>query len=101
MTSPAQAARPWAALRGSGASVCSCTASLKLASNAWDGGAAASCGVDPAQARAALVEGVAAAIKLAPQRGELSGLERAALERIRASRYGDERSVRELFGAQP
>jgi len=62
--------------------------SLKLASNPWDGEAVVGCGLDAESAGAALVDGIAAGLGLAPVPGELTAEERAGMAAIRAQRYG-------------
>jgi lipoyl(octanoyl) transferase len=72
--------------------------SLKLASNPWDRSAVAPCGVDAATARAALLEGLCAALNARGVPGELDQAERTALTRIRQARYGDDAWVKHRRG---
>lgn len=72
--------------------------SLKLATNEWDGPAAAACGIEEEAAAAALVEGIGAALGCPFEPGELGDDERAAWRRIRAARYDDEAWVRHRAG---
>ena len=62
--------------------------SLKLASNPWDGPAVRGCGLDAEAAAQALVAGIAAALGLAVSAGSPTAAETAAMQRLRALRYG-------------
>lgn len=75
--------------------------SLKLAGNAWDGVAAAGCGLDWERAAAALREGVCAALAAPLVPGEWTADELAAAVRIRAERYGDDGWVVRRSGPRP
>ncbi len=75
--------------------------SLKLASNAWDGDAVAGCGLDRAQAEAALLEAIPAALGATPVPGVLTAEELAARDRLRRARYGDDGWVVRRTGPRP
>lgn len=64
--------------------------SLKLASNPWDGETVAGCGLDPATAGAALLDGITTALGLQRHPGDVTAAEQAACARIRAERYGSD-----------
>lgn len=72
--------------------------SLKLASNPWDGDAAAGCGLTWDDAAACLRAAVVAALGSALTPQEPTPAETQAMERIRATRYGDARWVMERVG---
>lgn len=72
--------------------------SLKLASNPWDGPAVAACGLDAVAASEALIVGIATALGLAVEPGELTTAEEQARQRIQRERYGDDGWVVERRG---
>lgn len=75
--------------------------SLKLASNPWDGPAAAGCGLSWGQAEPLLHQAFARALG-ATLRGEPpSAGEEAEMRAILAARYGDDRWLRERAGLRP
>ena len=72
--------------------------SLKLASNPWDGSAAAGCGLAPAAATAALLEGIGEAFALQLDEDLPTPAETTAAERILGQRYADDRWVEHRDG---
>jgi lipoate-protein ligase A len=75
--------------------------SLKLASNPWDGTAAAGCGLPEVAARDLLRTCLAMLFTCPSHPDDLHADEVAAAERILAERYGDDRWVRERAGPRP
>jgi lipoate-protein ligase A len=72
--------------------------SLKLASNPWDGPAAAGCGLERTAAAAVLRTALGSALGLMAEPGTVSAAEAIAMRRIREERYGSPRWVRERLG---
>ncbi len=75
--------------------------SLKLASNPWDGDAAAGCGLSFADAATLLEQATAEALGLQPQPDVWTAAEQSARERIRAERYATDAWVVERRGPRP
>jgi lipoate-protein ligase A len=76
--------------------------SLKLASNPWDGPQVVGCGLDAAQAAAAVLDGLTAVVgrSLGPAQAPHPD-ETTRMHELRAVRYGDERWVRRREGLRP
>lgn len=75
--------------------------SLKLASNPWDGGVVAGCGLDAGSAREALCEGLIRALGGEAEAGELSAAERQRWRELLDLRYGDGGWVERREGPRP
>jgi lipoate-protein ligase A len=75
--------------------------SLKLASNAWDGGRASGCGLDFATAAVVIERAVATALAATLVAGTVDAAEQAARTRILSQRYGDAAWVCARRGPRP
>ncbi|MBA2481712.1 MAG: lipoate--protein ligase family protein [Planctomycetes bacterium] len=75
--------------------------SLKLASNRWDLGAVAACGLSTDDAVTALITGLARAIGVEPSPGDISAEETAARDRILQERYATSDWVQRRIGPRP